>query len=41
MKLTLSTRNVPIGELHNKYIEYGLELDVKEEEMVIMEWKNA
>jgi hypothetical protein len=37
VKLSKSARNVPIGELNNIHAEYGLEVDVKNEEIVIFD----
>jgi len=34
-KVSLSARNVPIGELNNLYHEFGLETDVKSEEVFL------
>jgi hypothetical protein len=36
MELSKSTRNVPIGELNNIHKEYGLEVDVKNEKIVLL-----
>ena len=40
MKLTKSIRNIPLLELHNFCIINGLEVDVKNEEIVLLEVKN-
>lgn len=37
MMLSKSTRNVPIGELNNIHKEFGLEVDVKNEEIVLLD----
>lgn len=37
MRVSKSASNVPIGELNNIYHEYGLEVDVKREEIVLLE----
>jgi len=39
MKLTKSIQNVPLAEVNNFCVIYGCELDVKNEEIVIMEVK--
>ena len=36
MELTKSTRNIPIGELHNVHSMYGYDVDVKNEEIMIL-----
>lgn len=37
MMLSKSARNVPIGELNNVHKEFGLEVDVKEEHIVLLD----
>jgi hypothetical protein len=39
--LSKSARNVPIGELNNIHKEFGLEVDVMNEEIVILETDNC
>ena len=39
--LSKSARNVPIGELNNIHKEYGLEVDVNAEEIVLLETDNC
>jgi hypothetical protein len=41
MMLSKSARNVPIGELNNIHKEYGLEVDVMNEEIVLLETDNC
>ena len=37
LKLSKLINNVPIGELHNIHSEYGLDVDVVNEEIVLLE----
>lgn len=37
IRLSKSASNVPIGELNNIHAEYGLEVDVKNEEIVLLD----